>query len=116
MPLRTAVKLCPHAIFLDGHPDLYREYSQKAGAVLRDFSPAVEMASIDEAYVDMSGTQKLHGPPLRSAHKLHHQMKKRTGLKCSIGFRRPRLVGKNFSRPPQPHRFLFFLPRPHPTF
>src|SRR5260370_21571619 len=52
MPLRTAAKLCPHAIFVKGHPDLYRHSSQKAGAVLRDFSPAVEMASIDEAYVD----------------------------------------------------------------
>src|SRR5215469_4895393 len=80
MPLRTAAKLCPHAIFLDGHPDLYRESSQKARAVLHDFSPAVEMASIDEAYVDMSGTEKLHGPPLRSAHNLHQRMKTRTGL------------------------------------
>ena len=49
MPLRTAAKLCPHAIFLDGHPDLYRESSRKAREVLEDFSPAVEMASIDEA-------------------------------------------------------------------
>src|SRR5438067_2356106 len=51
MPLRTAAKLCPHAIFVDGHPDLYREASQKAKVVLESFSPAVEMASIDEAYV-----------------------------------------------------------------
>src|SRR5579864_1447453 len=68
MPLRTAAKLCPEAIFLDGHPDMYREYSRKARAVLEDFSPAIEMASIDEAYLDMSGTGKLHGPPLKSAH------------------------------------------------
>src|SRR5260221_8181042 len=73
MPLRTAAKLCPHAIFLHGHPELYREYSHKARAVLEDFSPAVEMASIDEAYVDMTGTEKLLGPPLMAAHKLHQQ-------------------------------------------
>src|SRR5262250_2786045 len=71
MPLRTAAKLCPHAIFLDGRLDLYREYSQKVRAVLEDFSPAVEMASVDEAYVDMTGTEKLHGPALRSGDKLH---------------------------------------------
>src|SRR5260221_11230255 len=47
MPLRTAAKLCPQAIFLDGHPDRYREYSLKARAVLETFSPAVEMASVD---------------------------------------------------------------------
>ncbi|MGZ7084673.1 MAG: DNA polymerase Y family protein, partial [Candidatus Angelobacter sp.] len=78
MPLRTAARQCPHAIFVDGHPELYREYSQKAREVLHDFSPAVEMASIDEAYLDMTGTERLHGPPLLSAHKLHQQMKERT--------------------------------------
>src|SRR5918912_4260414 len=49
MPLRTAAKLCPHAIFVDGHPKRYREYSQRVYAVLNSFSPKVEMASIDEA-------------------------------------------------------------------
>ncbi|HVT82347.1 MAG TPA: DNA polymerase IV, partial [Phycisphaerae bacterium] len=63
MPLRTAYKLCPHAIFVDGHPGRYREWSGKVFAVLNRFSPAVEMASIDEAYLDMTGTERLHGPP-----------------------------------------------------
>src|SRR5260370_33528033 len=116
MPLRTAVKLCPHAIFLDGHPDLYREYSQKAGAVLRDFSPAVEMASIDEAYVDMSGTEKLHGPPLRSAHKLHQQMKERTGLNCSIGIGSSRLMAKICSDQAKPNGVLYVLPGQEQSF
>src|SRR4051812_2895118 len=53
LPLRTAHKLCPHAIFVDGHPERYREYSGKVHEVLRRFSPQVEMASIDEAYLDM---------------------------------------------------------------
>src|SRR5256885_3697309 len=71
MPLRTAAKLCPRAIFVDGHPDRYREYSEKVYKVLNSFSPQVEMASIDEAYLDMTGTERLHGPPLRAAHALH---------------------------------------------
>src|ERR1700757_1090735 len=50
MPLRTAAKLCPHAIFVDGHPDRYRDYSANVYAVLNTFSPVVEMVSIDEAY------------------------------------------------------------------
>src|SRR6201988_3865093 len=53
MPLRTAAKLCPQAIFLEGHPERYREVSEKVYVVLNSFSPVVEMASIDEAYVDM---------------------------------------------------------------
>src|SRR5258708_32608881 len=56
MPLRTAAKLCPHAIFLDAHLDRYQEYSLKARAVLEDFSPAAEMASLAEGYLYMTGT------------------------------------------------------------
>ena len=110
MPLRTAAKLCPHAIFLDGHPDLYREYSGKAATVLHDFSPAVEMASIDEAYIDMTGTEKLHGPPLRSAHRLHQKMKERTGLNCSIGIGASRLMAKMCSDQAKPNGILYVLP------
>ena len=71
MPLRTAAKLCPQAIFVNGHPERYREYSGKVHEVLGHFSPLVEMASVDEAYLDMTGTERLHGRPLRSAHRLH---------------------------------------------
>lgn len=107
MPLRTAAKLCPHAIFLDGRLDLYREYSQKVRAVLEDFSPAVEMASVDEAYVDMTGTEKLHGPALKSGDKLHRQMKDRTGLNCSIGIGSSRLMAKICSDQAKPNGLLF---------
>src|SRR5512136_2002686 len=85
MPLRTAYKLCPQAISLDGHPERYREYSHKVHAVLERFSPLVEMASLDEACLDMTGTEKLHGPPLKSAHALHDAIRAATGLNCSIG-------------------------------
>ncbi len=73
LPLRTAYKLCPHAIFVPGHPERYREYSGRIFEILRGFSPLVEMASVDEAYLDMSGTARLHGPPLRAAHLLHER-------------------------------------------
>jgi len=116
MPLRTAAKLCPHAIFLDGHLDLYREHSQKVRSVLQDFSPAVEMASIDEAYVDMSGTEKLHGPPLKSAHKLHQAMKERTGLNCSIGIGSSRLMAKICSDQAKPNGLLYVLPGSEQSF
>src|SRR5437868_2916345 len=73
MPLRTAYKVCPQAIFVDGHPDRYRDYSARVYEVLHSFSPLVEMASIDEAYLDMTGTERLHGPPLSAAHRLHQK-------------------------------------------
>lgn len=110
MPLRTAAKLCPEAVFLDGHPHLYSEYSHRARGVLQDFSPAVEMASIDEAYVDMTGTERLLGPPLESAHKLHEEMKRRTRLNCSIGIGTSRLMAKICSDQAKPNGVLYVLP------
>src|SRR5438552_15347906 len=55
MPLRTAYKMCPQAIFLDGHPERYRETSQRVYEVLNRFTPKLEMASIAEAYPDING-------------------------------------------------------------
>ena len=110
MPLRTAAKLCPHAIFVDGHPDRYRECSEKVHNVLTTFSPLVEMASIDEAYLDMTGTQRLHGAPLRAAHSLHTKMKSTTRLDCSIGIGSSRLIAKVGSAKAKPNGVLWVVP------
>ncbi|HWR35005.1 MAG TPA: DNA polymerase IV [Clostridia bacterium] len=110
MPLRTAAKLCPQAVFLDGHPERYRVYSEKVHDVLYGFTPALQMASIDEAYLDMTGTERLHGPPLRAAHQLHEAMKRNTGLNCSIGIATSRMVAKVCSDQAKPNGVLW-IPR-----
>jgi DNA polymerase-4 len=110
MPLRTAAKMCPQAIFVDGHPQRYREYSEKVYELLNGFSPLVEMASIDEAYLDMTGTDRLHGPVLQAAHTLHEKMKAQTQLKCSIGIGTSRLVAKVASAKAKPNGVLWALP------
>jgi DNA polymerase-4 len=110
LPLRTAYKLCPQAVFVDAHPKRYREYSQHVFEVLSRFSPRVEMASIDEAYLDMTGTARLLGPPLEAAHKLHHDMKRSTGLNCSIGISASRMVAKVASDRAKPNGILWVLP------
>ena len=110
MPLRTAAKLCPQAIFVDGHPERYRSCSEKVRAVLESFTPQVEMASIDEAYLEMTGTERLHGPPLMAAHKLHHKIKSETQLNCSIGIGTSRLVAKVCSGKAKPHGILYAMP------
>jgi DNA polymerase-4 len=110
MPLRTAAKLCPQATFVDGHPERYREYSAKVYEVLGRFSPKLEMVSIDEAYVDMTGTERLHGPPLRAANALHETMKAATDLNCSIGIGTSRLIAKVCSDQAKPNGVLFVLP------
>jgi len=110
MPLRTAAKQCPHAIFVNGHPERYREYSQKVYKVLGMFSPQVEMASVDEAYLDMTGTDRLHGPPLKAAHTLHQRMKADTGLNCSVGIGTSRLIAKVSSAQAKPNGVLYIVP------
>ncbi len=98
MPLRTAARLCPQAIFVDGHPERYRDYSRKIYTVLKSFSPQVEMASVDEAYIDITGTERLHGRPLAAAHRLHASIKRETDLNCSIGIAASRPAAPTVSR------------------
>ena len=116
MPLRTAYKLCPHALFVDGHPERYRDCSHRVFEVLNRFSPQVEMASIDEAYIDMTGTDRLHGPPLRAAHLLHEAVRHETRLNCSIGIATSRLVAKISSDQAKPNGVLWVLPGAEVTF
>ena len=110
MPLRTAARMCPHAVFVDGHPERYREYSGKVYEVLNRFSPKLEMVSIDEAYVDMTGTERLHGPAMRAADALHATMKAETHLNCSIGIGTSRLIAKICSDQAKPNGVLWVVP------
>jgi len=116
MPLRTAAKMCPHAVFLDGHPQRYRECSEKVHEVLKRFTPKVEMASIDEAYLDMTGTERLHGPPLKAAHLLHLAITADTRLNCSIGIAASRVVAKISSDQAKPNGVLSVLPGMEASF
>jgi DNA polymerase IV len=116
MPLRTAARLCPHAIFVDGHPTRYRDCSARVRETLNRFSPVVEMASIDEAYLDMTGTERLHGPPLAAAHTLHQTMKSETQLNCSIGVSSARLVSKVASDQAKPNGVLWIVPGAEAAF
>jgi DNA polymerase-4 len=107
MPLRTASKLCPHAIFLDNRHELYSEWSDRVAAILASFTPIVEMASIDEAYLDLAGTERLHGPPLAAAHALLAEIRSSTGLPCSGGLAATRLVAKVASDQAKPTGLLW---------
>ena len=116
MPLRRAYQLCPQAIFVEGHMERYREYSGRVFEILNRFTPLVSMASIDEAYLDMSGTERLHGPPLRAAHLLHQAIKDSTQLNCSVGISASRLVAKVSSDQAKPNGVLWVLPGQEAAF
>jgi DNA polymerase IV len=110
MPLRTAAKLCPQAVFLEGHHELYGAWSDRVAAVLEKYSPIVEMASIDEAYLDLSGTERLHGPPLAATDKLLREITSTTGLPCSGGLGATRLVAKVASDQAKPRGLVWVAP------
>jgi DNA polymerase IV len=110
MPIRTAKKLCPHAIFLRGHHVKYREYSEKIYGIFQEFTPVIEMVSIDEAYLDLTGSERLHGGMLNAADRLIRAVKKRTGLNCSVGASTSHLVAKIASDQAKPHGLLYVLP------
>lgn len=116
LPLRSAAQRCPHAIFLDGHPERYREYSHKVHRVLESFTPKVEMASVDEAYLDLAGSERLWGPPLKAAHLLHERMKRDTGLNCSVGIATSRMVAKVASDQAKPNGVLWVQPGAEAAF
>jgi DNA polymerase-4 len=109
MPLRTAGRLCPQAIFLEPRHHLYSEWSDRVAAILGKYSPVVEMASVDEAYIDLAGTERLHGPPIAAADALLREITSTTGLPCSAGLARTRLVAKVASDQAKP-RGLVWVP------
>jgi len=110
LPVRTAKKLCLQAIFLRGDHAKYREYSQKICEVFQEFTPAIEMVSIDEAYLDLTGSERLHGGMLCAADRLIRTVKERTGLNCSVGASTSHLVSKIASDQAKPHGLLYVLP------
>jgi len=110
MPLRTAGRVCPHAIFLDCRHTLYSEWSDRVATILAKFSPVVEMVSIDEAYLDLAGTERLHGPPLATADKLLRAITGTTGLPCSGGLAATRLVAKVASDQAKPRGLVWVAP------
>ena len=110
MPLRTAGRLCPDAIFLDGHHEKYGEWSDRVATILVKFSPVVEVVSIDEAYLDLAGTERLHGPPFATAYKLLRTITRETALPCSGGLATTRLTAKVASDQAKPRGLVWVPP------
>ncbi|MDR2048629.1 MAG: DNA polymerase IV [Treponema sp.] len=94
MPVAEAVRLCPEGIFLRGNMDRYREKSDEVMAIFSGFSPEVRQLSVDEAFLDITGTEGLFGPPEDLAKKLKAEVRRRTGLIVSAGLASNKYVAK----------------------
>jgi DNA polymerase-4 len=110
MPSAQARKLCPHAIFVRGRMSAYRRESRRIFAIFERFTPAVEAISIDEAFLDLTGTEALFGPPERSAQRLRAEVRAETGLAISVGLAPVKLVAKIASDLAKPDGFLWVKP------
>jgi DNA polymerase-4 len=91
MPLRTAYKLCPHAIFLPVDYEEYSRVSEDVKAILREFSPTMEDVGIDEAFLDLSSVDR---PSEEIAREIKKRIKEETNLTCSIGIAPNKLLAK----------------------
>ena len=85
MPLSRAVQLCPQGIFVRGRYRRYQELSAQIMAIFGNYSPDVTQMSIDEAFLDMTGTERLFGRPEDVARRIKDEVKSQTGLSVSIG-------------------------------
>jgi len=94
MPLRTARRLCPHGVYLTGHNRLYHEYSRRLIAMLDEYSPLVEQMGLDEAYIDLTGTEQLFGPPVQAARLIQRRVAEELALSISVGLATNKLVAK----------------------
>jgi DNA polymerase-4 len=85
MPISTALRLCPDAIVLPVRMARYQEVSRQVFAIFEEFSPLVEPLSVDEAFLDLSGTEEIFGSPEAAAAKLKARVRDTTGLTASVG-------------------------------
>ncbi|OJF77598.1 MAG: hypothetical protein BKP49_01045 [Treponema sp. CETP13] len=94
MPIFQAYKLCPQGIFLRGRMKRYQEKSQEVMQIFCNYSPDVQQMSVDEAFIDITGTEKLFGNPIDTAKRLQQEVFDKTGLTVSIGLASNKYIAK----------------------
>jgi len=110
MPVFQARKICPGAVFLPPRMYRYKELSSRIMSILREFSPLVEPVSIDEAYVDIAGCEKLFGGVGEIASSIKKRIKEKLGLICSLGAAPNKFLAKIASDMDKPDGLTIILP------
>ncbi len=102
MPSRTAYSLCPHGIFVKPRMKVYSAVSAQVFEILEHYSPFVEGVSVDEAFLDVTGTVHLFGDPRTLGERLRAEVRERCRLTCSVGLAPNRLLAKIGSEEAKP--------------
>ena len=116
MPIFQAKQRCPDGIFIPPRMRRYKEVSNQVMAILREFSPQVQVVSIDEAYLDISGGQRLHGDPEKTALDIKKQIRKTLQLTCSVGVAPGKFLAKVASDMNKPDGLTIIRPQDVPAF
>ena len=117
MPLGEARRRCPHAVFTPVRMERYKEVSCLVQAALADFSPLVEQASVDEAYLDATGLERLFGPVDNLARAIREAVAGATGgLSCSVGLAPIKFLAKIASDLNKPGGISIITPEAMPAF
>jgi len=116
MPAFEARRLCPEGVFVRGSMRRYGVESKRIFEILRRFTPLVQGISLDEAFLDISGTERLFGPPRRLAERLRAEVRSETGLAISVGIAPVKLVAKIASDLAKPDGLLEIVPEAVPGF
>ena len=106
MPSVEARRLCPDAVFLRGDMARYSRESKRVFAIFRDFTPVVEAISIDEAFLDLTGSERLLGPAREVGERLRARVRHETGLPMSVGIAPVKMVAKIASAAAKPDGLL----------
>jgi DNA polymerase-4 len=110
MSIRTAERLCPEGIYLDGDQAEYSRVSSRMEEICRDCSPVAERVSIDELFLDMSGFQRIHPDIFKRASELAADIQEQTGVTVSIGIGDNRLIAKMAASFGKPAGITMILP------
>lgn len=110
MPIFQAYKLCPNGIYVRGRMHRYSEISCRIMNIFKEFSPDVQQMSIDEAFIDITGTEKLFGKPEEIAVKIKKKVLEETGLTVSIGLAATKYLAKIASGYNKPDGFFYVKP------
>ena len=109
MPVKQAYHLCPDGIYLHGHHEEYSRFSKAVKHILEKYAPQIEQASIDEFYMDFTGTQHIYGSMFAFAKKLQREIEEKLSLPCSIGIGSNKTIAKICSDYAKPEGITYVL-------
>ena len=110
MPVGRAKRMAPHAIFIAPEHHRYSEISERVMAIFHSYTPLVEPISLDEAFLDVTGSQKLFGTGREIAAKIREQVEKEEGITCSVGLAQSKFIAKLASQHCKPNGMLEIKP------